>query len=179
MRLKFGHTEHTMDTQFTKDERNAFYFGILTILIFSVIFLFMALSTHKYKHIDDDFYHLNASFGRTDGLVIGDKVRMAGIDVGRVVGARLDEHFNAILKLEIIDGLQIPDDSSANIVSNSIMGSKYIEIEPGGSEEFLKDGDQFNYTQDAMILQELLERIVAIGKAKKKHHSITKDTKYE
>ena len=161
-----------MNSQYTKEESRAFYFGVLTVLVFGVIFSFMAFSRHKYKHIDDEFYHLNATFGRTDGLVVGDKVRMAGIDVGRVVGATLDEHFNAVLKLEIIEGLQIPDDSSAAIVSNSIMGSKYIEIEPGGSEDYLKNGDQFNYTQDAMVLQELLERIVAIGKAKKKNNSV-------
>ena len=157
------------NNQFTRDESRAFYFGVLTVLIFGIIFLFMAFSQHKYRHIDDEFYHLNATFGRTDGLAVGDKVRLAGIDVGRVVGAELDEHFNAVLKLEIVGSLKIPDDSSAAIVSNSIMGSKYIEIEPGGSEEYLKDGDQFNYTQDAMVLQELLERIVAIGKAKKKN----------
>ena len=157
-----------MNNQFTKEEVRAFYFGIFTILIFGVLFLVMAFSQHKYKHIDDDFYHVNATFGRTDGLLVGDKVRMAGIDVGRVVGAHLDEHFNAVLRLEIVDGLRIPDDSSASIVSNSVMGSKYIEIEPGGSEEYIPDGGQFNYTQDAMVLQELLDRIVAIGKAKKK-----------
>ncbi len=155
-----------MNNAFTKEEIRAFYFGVLTILVFGVLFVLMAFSQHKYRHIDDEFYHLNAVFGRTDGLVVGDKVRMAGVDVGRVVGAHLDEHFNAVLKLEIIDGLKIPDDSSASIVSNSIMGSKYIEIEPGGSEEFLSDGDEFNYTQDAMVLQELLDRIVAIGKSK-------------
>jgi len=164
-----------MSNQFTKEESRAFYFGIFTILIFGILFLFMAFSKHKYKHIDDDFYHLNATFGRTDGLLVGDKVRLAGVDVGRVVGAHLDERFNAVLRLEIIDGLKIPDDSSASIVSNSIMGSKYIEIEPGGSEDFLPDGGQFNYTQDAMILQELLDRIVAIGKSKKKGTETKKD----
>ena len=45
------------------------------------------------------------------------------------------------------------------------MGSKYIEIEPGGSEDMLSPGDEFAYTQDAMVIEELLDRIVGIGKA--------------
>ena len=68
----------------------------------------------------------------------------------------------------LLDGIQIPDDSSASIVSSSLMGSKYIEIEPGGSEDMIPQGGEFSYTQDAMILEELLDRIVSIGKANQK-----------
>ena len=164
-----------MSDEFTKEEKKAFCFGLFSILIFGTIFLFMAFETKDYKHIDENFYHLNATFGRTDGLLVGDTVRLAGIDVGRVVDAHLDEHFNAVLKLEIKEGLKIPDDSSASIVSSSIMGKKYIEIEPGGSEEFLQDGAEFNYTQDAMVLQELLDRIIALGKSKKKNNLNAKE----
>jgi len=159
-----------ISNEFTKEEKKSFVFGLLSVLIFSGFFLFMAFSQYEYKHVDDDFYHLNATFRRTDGLMVGDIVRMAGVDVGRVVDASLDENFHAVLKLEIIDGLQIPDDSSASIVSSGIMGGKYIEIEPGGSEDFLSDGEAFHYTQDAMVLQELLDRIVAIGKSKRKNN---------
>ncbi len=121
--------------------------------------------------MDENFYYLKASFGRTDGLLVGDSVRMAGIDIGRVVDAHLDEQYNAVLNLEIKEGILIPDDSSASIVSSSIMGKKYIEIEPGGSEEFLKNNDEFSYTQDAMVLQELLDRIISLAKSKKKKNT--------
>jgi len=127
----------------------------------------MTFKKNDYKHIDEKFYHLNATFTRTDGLLIGDTVRMSGVDIGRVVEAHLDEHFNAVLKLEIKEGLLIPDDSSASIVSSSIMGRKYIEIDPGGSEEFLKNGDQFEQVQPAIVLQEVLDRLIAsVGKSK-------------
>ena len=159
-----------MNNQFTQEEKKAFLFGLFSILCFGAFFLVMAFSQYEYKHVDDDFYHLNATFRRTDGLMVGDIVRMAGVDVGRVVGATLDENFHAVLKLEIADDLKIPDDSSASIVSSGVMGGKYIEIEPGGSEDFLADGQSFEYTQDAMVLQELLDRIVAIGKSKKKNN---------
>jgi len=153
---------------FSIEETKAFNVGICAIFVFAVLFFFMAFSGHDYKHIDENFYHVNATFGRTDGLLVGDKVRMAGVDIGRVVGAKLDDNYNAILKLEIKSGLNIPDDSSASIVSSGLMGNKYIEIEPGGSLDFIPDNGEFGYTQDAMVLEELLDRIVAMGKNKTK-----------
>lgn len=90
---------------------------------------------------------------------------VGGVTVGRVVGAKLDDHFNAIMTMELKDGIRIPDDSSASIVSSGIMGAKYIEIEPGGSEDYLQPGGEFSYTQDAMVIEELVDRIISIGKA--------------
>lgn len=150
-----------MTDRFTKEEKKAFYCGLLSILGFSTLFLLMAFETKDFEHVDENFYHLNATFTRTDGLLIGDKVRMSGVDVGRVVDAHLDENFNAVLQMEIKEGLQIPDDSSASIVSSSIMGHKYIEIDPGGSEEYLKNDDHFEQVQPAIILQDVLNRLIA------------------
>ena len=69
--------------------------------------------------------------------------------------------------MKIKENYQVPRDSSASIVSSGIMGDKYIEIEPGGSEEMLAEGGEFAYTQDAMVIEELIERIIGIGKAKR------------
>ena len=91
------------------------------------------------------------------------------MDIGRVVNAKLDKDFKAILTLRLNENIKIPDDSSAAIVSSGIMGNKYIEIEPGGSEEILSEGSEFAYTQDAMIIEELIERIIGIGKAKRQN----------
>lgn len=161
--------ESIVQEKFSKEESRAFHFGLFSLIIFAVLFFVMAFSENNYKHVDEHIYHVKASFGRTDGLLVGDRVRMAGVNIGRVVDAQLAPNFNAILTLEIKDGILIPDDSSASIVSSGLMGSKYIEIEPGGSEDYISDGGMFSYTQDAMVLEELLDRIVAIGKAKQKN----------
>ena len=168
-----------MKEQYTSEQSRAFYFGIFSLAIFAAVFFAMAFSKHSYKHVDKDFYYLNASFGRTDGLLVGDKVRMAGVDVGRVVSAKLGLGYHALLTMEIKEGIEIPDDSSASIVSSGLMGNKYIEIEPGGSEDFLPHGGQFNYTQDAIVLEELLDRIVTIGKNKDKQAKPVTEEEFE
>jgi phospholipid/cholesterol/gamma-HCH transport system substrate-binding protein len=154
------------EERFSPQEQRAFRFGAVALCLFTAFFFLMAFS-NRHSHVDDSHYHITASFGRTDGLLVGDKVRLAGITIGRVSDARLDDGFNAVLTLEIKEGIRIPDDSSASIISAGLMGSKYIEIEPGGSEDYLENGGQFSYTQDAMVLTELLDRIVAIGKGKR------------
>lgn len=150
-----------MVNEFSKEEKKAFWCGLISVFVFAAVFFAMAFQRRDFKHVDDDLYYLKATFSRTDGLLVGDLVRMGGVDVGRVVDARLDENFHAVLTLEIKKGLNIPDDSSASIVSSSIMGHKYIEIDAGGSDEFLKDGDSFEIVQPAIVLQEVIDRLIA------------------
>ena len=148
-----------MQEVYTKEETQSFKVGAYVALAILAIIGYKAFTAQEIEHADNgSYYALDARFGRTDGLLVG-------VTVGKVVGAKLDEHFNAIMTIEIKEGINIPDDSSASIVSSGLMGPKYIEIEPGGSEDYLAPGSEFSYTQDAMVIEELLDRIVSIGKA--------------
>ena len=162
-----------MKETYTKEETKSLKVGLAVAVLLSAIFTFNYLTKEKIEHTDsDNYYPLLARFGRTDGLMLGGKVRLAGIDVGRVVDARLDDNFNAILTLDIKEGYHIPTDSSAAIVSSSVMGNKYIEIEPGGDEEYLQPNGEFSYTQDAMVVEELVDRIISIGKANRSKSNV-------
>lgn len=152
----------------TKEETKDFSIGLLVIGLFILIIAIFKWQHNVWKDAEDSDYTVYATFNRTDGLVIGNKVRLAGVDIGRVENMVLDENFHATLTLKIREDIRIPDDSSAAIVSSGIMGNKYIEIEPGGSEEFIEKDGNFLYTQDAIVLEELVDRIIALGKAKRK-----------
>jgi len=158
-----------VEETYTKEEAKSLKVGgLIAILIIALIGI-NYMTKAKVEHNDDGIYYpLKARFGRTDGLMLGGNVRLAGMDIGRVVDAKLDKYFNAIMTLEIKDSIKIPVDSSAAIVSSGIMGNKYIEIEPGGDEEYMKPNDEFEYTQDAMVIEELVDRIISIGKANRK-----------
>lgn len=155
---------------YTKEEEKHLKVGIYTALVIALIACVYVMNKNSLVHKESgNYYSIDARFNRTDGLLVGDKVRMAGVDIGRVVNAKLDDHFKAILTLEVKEGINIPDDSSASIVSSSIMGEKYIEIEPGGSMDYIPQGGEFSYTQDAMVLEELVDRIINIGKSNRKN----------
>lgn len=153
---------------FTKEELKNFFIGLAVIAVCLLLSVVYKVQKNAWEGQDDSDYTLYATFNRTDGLVIGDKVRMAGIDVGRVIDSKLDDNFRATLSFNIDSDVEIPDDSSVSIVSSGIMGNKYVEVDPGGSEDFMAPDDEFVYTQDAMVLEELIERVISIGKANRK-----------
>lgn len=153
---------------FTKEELRDFIIGSCVICFCLIALAIFKIQQNVWKGAEKTDYAVYATFNRTDGLVIGDKVRMAGIDVGYVEKSVLDDDFRATLTLKIRSEIKIPDDSSASIVSSGIMGNKYIEIEPGGSEDFINENEEFVYTQDAIILEELIDRVISLGKAKRK-----------
>ena len=153
---------------YTKEETKNLKMGLSVLGIILLAFFIILFSRDDISHKDGGkYYQIYARFNRTDGLMIGDAVRVAGMDVGRGGGAKLDDNFKAIMTLEVKEAVKLPDDSSAAIVSSGVMGNKYIEIEPGGSEDMIAPGGEFSYTQDAMVLEELIERIIGIGKAKR------------
>lgn len=157
-----------MEEKYSKDEIKTIRVGIMAIIVILLI-SFITISHNasiKNKGMGNT-YNIYASFGRTDGLNVGDAVRLSGINIGRVSEAILDENFNTRLTLSISKKYKIPDDSSASIVSFGLIGGKYVEIEVGGSDDFIPENGSVNYTQDAIVLEELLERIIAMGKSKR------------
>ncbi len=134
------------------------------------LFLLFALSSGGGKVSADGGgdYSVLATFNRIDGLFEGDDVRMGGVRIGTVVGLSLDENFRAVVNLRISDDVKLPTDTSAAIHTDGLFGNKYIVLEPGGEETFLQPGEAIIFTQDAMIVGELLELIINQGKARKK-----------
>lgn len=156
-----------MEEKYSMEESKAIRTGVIALI--TVLFICFITISHnaaiKSKDIGEG-YRIYAHFGRTDGLKIGDAVRMAGVTIGRVVESNLDEDFKSRLTLEVDSKYKIPEDSSASIVSFGLIGGKYVEIDVGGSEEYINPGESIGYTQDAMILEELLDRIISLNKAK-------------
>ena len=96
---------------------------------------------------------------------MGDEVRIAGIKIGEVTGMRLGNDFSATVDMELSSGVQIPSDTSAAIHTEGLFGSKFIVLEPGAEEELVKAGESLTLTQDAVVVQDLLDLIIGEAKA--------------
>ncbi|WP_426958860.1 outer membrane lipid asymmetry maintenance protein MlaD [Muricoccus radiodurans] len=104
---------------------------------------------------------LHARFDRIDGLAAGADVRIAGVKVGSVTNQGIDPRtFLAVLTLNVDGRLQLPDDSSAEITSEGLLGGKYVALVPGGSERILTSGGEIRITQSAVSLESLLGRFI-------------------
>lgn len=165
-----------MEEKYSVEEERSVRVGIIAMLVILIAsFITISHNASVSGSSMGKTYSVFASFGRTDGLSVGDAVRMSGVEIGRVVEASLDENFNSKLRLEIKREYQIPDDSSAAIVSFGLIGGKYVEIEVGGSEDYIPNEGQISYTQDALVLEELLDRIISMGKGKRQTEKGDKD----
>ena len=114
-------------------------------------------------------YTLFAHFNRSDGLATGGEVRLAGVSVGRVINQRLGSNYQVWTTLHIAAGMQIPDDSAAVIHSDGLLGPKFIELIPGGSDRVLTSGEVLHYTQDSILIEDLLERILIRARMRGTH----------
>ncbi|MGI9462848.1 MAG: MlaD family protein, partial [Aestuariivirgaceae bacterium] len=77
------------------------------------------------------------------------------------------ENFQAVLTMSIDRIVSLPDDSTAKVTSEGLLGAKFIALEPGGSDDKLKDGDQMSYTQSAIDLWGLVNEYLFNSEKKK------------
>jgi len=146
----------------TKD----FFYGIGLLGIGVITFISVAAIQHsRVSDMANSGFIVHASFGRTDGLHIGDNVRIAGVNVGKIIDANLDNKYRVDLTLRLEKNYQIPEDSSAAIESDSILGAKYIDISLGAEDTPLDNGGHILYTQDAMVIEELIDMVISYAKS--------------
>lgn len=110
-------------------------------------------------------YVLNAAFDRIDGLSIGSDVRLSGIKIGTVLAQEINpETFEAKVQIAIQSDIMLPEDTGAKITMEGLLGGTYISLTPGGSEEFLTDGDDLIYTQGAVDFINLVSQALFTAK---------------
>lgn len=110
-------------------------------------------------------YRIFADFNRIDGLSPGADVRLSGIPVGRVETASLVDGFRVRIAMLIDSDVELPADTAASIQTDGLFGAKSMVLDPGGDERMLADSDAISFTQDAVVVSDLLDLIIAEGRA--------------
>lgn len=114
-------------------------------------------------HHAAESYNVIAKFDNIGGLKVGAPVSMAGVDIGRVSAIHLDlSEYKAAATLTIDKAYShIPDDSDASIQTSGLLGANYVGLNAGGSDKFLTAGSQIQFTQSAMVLENLINKFFA------------------
>ena len=110
--------------------------------------------------LDRGGLHVFATFDQTGGLKPRAPVEIAGVKVGQVSGISLSDDFRARVELDLREGLQLPVDTSASIVTAGMLGDRYVSLQLGGDERLLKSGDEISFTESAVILERLIGKLV-------------------
>lgn len=151
----------------SKTERREYQVGVLAALILAVVLVLTAMANRGGKHAGEGGFILTAAFHRADGVHIGSPVRIAGMNLGTVAAVTLDDQQRAVLTFSMTQPVDLPDDTAAVIETDGIFGTKYIEMRTGGSDNLLKSGARILYTQDSVIIEDLVALIVRQAKGAK------------
>lgn len=107
---------------------------------------------------------LTASFRSVEGVSVGTDVRLAGVKIGSVTGMELNtQTYRADAVMTLSNDIPIPNDSSAVVASEGLLGGNFIEIVPGGSMDNFASGEEIVDTQGAVSLLQLLLTYVGGG----------------
>lgn len=132
------------------------------VLIVATGFMVFAYQSSNLKPVEG--YSVHAKFNTVAGVGMGSDVRIGGIKIGVVSAMALDpQTYKALVTFQIQQGTKLPVDSSASIVSDGLLGSKYVKIEPGADDKMLAAGESITYTQSAVNLEELIGKMVFSG----------------
>lgn len=139
---------------------------IETALGAGVIFVAVAFFTYSYKTANvssgsGDGFDVIANFSGIGGLKAGDDVQISGVKVGTVSSVELDQDtYLARVHLSVDPTIKLPTDTAALISSESLLGGKYLALEPGADEELIPSGGTIQFTQAPQNLEQLLGQFI-------------------
>jgi len=136
--------------------------GIFIALGFAALFMLAMKVSNLSSFTNDDGYEITARFENIGGLKVRSPIKMAGVIVGRVAKINFDNmNYEAIVTMNINTKFnKMPADTSASIFTSGLLGEQYIGLEAGGEENYLKQDDELQLTQSAMILENLIGQFV-------------------
>lgn len=140
--------------------RNAVEIGVgAAVLAVAVGFLVFAADSASLGAAPT--YELSANFQKADGVSTGGDVRLAGVRIGSVTALDLDpQTYEARVSMAIRDSVKLPEDSSAVIATDGLLGGAHVAIQPGGSEFMMEPGGVFLMTQGSVNLLDLVGRAI-------------------
>lgn len=138
-----------------------FSVGVLSLLgILALLWLAFQVSGVS-SEWDGKSYEITAKFTHVGSLREKAPVSMAGVRIGRVKSIVLDkESYQAQVVMNIYEGYQVPDDTSASISTAGLLGEQYISLEAGASDMMVEPGDEIIVTQSALRLESIISKFV-------------------
>ncbi len=132
------------------------------VLIGILCLAYLSIKLGKMEIFGGNHYQLSADFDSVSGLKTGASVEIAGVEVGRVDRIALDPKNSdrARVYLQIRAGVKVQEDVIASVRTRGIIGDKYIQLKPGGSDKLLADNGRIRETESAVDLEELVSKYI-------------------
>ncbi len=120
---------------------------------------YLSIKLGKMEVFGSKGYELQATFSNSGGLKAGSGIIIAGVEVGRVKSVALED-YQAHIVMNLPSNVKIQEDAIASIRTKGLIGEKYVDITPGGSDKTIPPGGKIRETQPAVDLEELISKYV-------------------
>ena len=117
-----------MMTKFKTWFANNRYFGLGIIGVIVVVLVMVAASSFRDLGIGEQT--IEAEFVQSAGIEVGDKVDVAGVEVGRVAATEL-EGDHVLVTLQVGNDVELGPDARAAIKMATLLGARYVDLQPG------------------------------------------------
>ena len=137
-----------------------FYVGLFVVIgLICSVYLFVVLG--EFGFIRDARYPLYGFFTSVSGLKKGARVEMAGVEIGVVSNVMIDkERLLAKVEFKIDKNMTLSEDVIASVKTSGIIGQKYIDIAPGGSDIMLEPGHEIYNTESSLDIESLVRKFI-------------------
>jgi virulence factor Mce-like protein len=136
------------------EDRNKTWLGVVAVAVVTAVIGGMLLI----KVADVGYRHYTARFLQAAALQVGNPITIAGIPVGEVTSMELaGDHVEAGLKVR--DDIPIGAQSSVSIKITTILGSRYLSLQPAGEGSVPDNIFDLAHTEVPYDLQEALSDV--------------------
>lgn len=126
-----------------------------------VLVAFLLFSARLFVHIPlEDQAVYFARFTNVGGLTVGADVKISGIKVGIVKSLKVDQDYQATASLAIDKNISLPEDTSAVIATDGLIGNKFVALQVGFDDSILKSGAEITSTKSAVNLEDLIDKFI-------------------
>ena len=128
------------------------FIGILSLA-------YISIKLGRLEVIGGRGYPLYAEFEKAGGIKPGSVVEIAGVKVGQIKSITLVD-YQALIEFTVDEGIEIQEDAIASIKTKGLIGEKYLQITPGGSDKILQSGGKIRETEAAIDIEEIIAKYV-------------------
>jgi len=141
-----------------------FEIGVGVIVLMTIVALiFIALKVSNFSSIQErPTYQVTALFDNIGGLKKRAPVKLSGVVIGRVTNIAIDPRtYQARVYMDVDQQYNnLPADSSGAILTSGLLGDQYVGVTPGSEEDYLVAGSSLEFTQSALVLEELISQFL-------------------
>jgi phospholipid/cholesterol/gamma-HCH transport system substrate-binding protein len=129
------------------------------VLLGILALAWLSIRLGKVDFVGGHTYTVTADFPSAGGLKTGSSIEIAGVEIGRVSAVQL-ANYQARVVMSIRNGVKLTEDSIASIKTRGLIGEKFINLSPGGSDRVIKPGGKITEVEPPIDLEELLSKYV-------------------